>query len=303
MAKRKRWESAYLNNQAYMYYKNELTNLSLNCFEWSLPLSCDPRFLEVTIQGDGQALFFYDDFAESFLTLPVNLTGKWNIYNIPVLRKAWANNGYHKTLTPENSVVVFNNYLKQSTIPIINYFAKKLAEIDRAIDVNVSGQRTPILISATEEQRLSLKNLYMQYDGNEPFIFGDKSLDINDIKAINTQTPYVSDKLTILKHNIYNQFLTYIGIENSNEDKKERLVTSEVGSNYGSVEAHRTIGLTMRQMACKEINEKFYDLLDDPVEVNFRSKIPTMLNGAYLTDQGGGGNPNEQIYDASEMDN
>ena len=43
------------------------------------------------------------------------------------------------------------------------------------MDVNIQAQKTPILILAEESQRLTMQNAYMQYDGNEPFIFGNKS--------------------------------------------------------------------------------------------------------------------------------
>ena len=69
----------------------------------------------------------------------------------------------------------------------------------------------------------------MQYDGNEPFIFGDKDMEFDGIKCLKTDAPYVADNLQVLKHQIWNEALTFCGIENSNQDKKERLVADEVG--------------------------------------------------------------------------
>ena len=114
----------------------------------------------------------------------------------------------------------------------------------------------------------------MQYDGNEPFIFGDKNLDIEGIKSLDIGSPFVADKLQILKHQIWNEALTFLGIENSNQDKKERLVSDEVGSNYGNVEAQRNVMLNARRQAVKKINSMF----GTDINVKFRSNLATMVN-------------------------
>lgn len=49
-------------------------------------------------------------------------------------------------------------------------FAKRLYNLDRAIDVNANAQKTPVVIKCTQEERLTLMNLYKQWEGNEPMI-------------------------------------------------------------------------------------------------------------------------------------
>ena len=46
---------------------------------------------------------------------------------------------------------------------------------------------------------------------------------------------YVADMIEDLKHRLLDDFLTDIGIENANTDKRERLITNEVASNYQEV--------------------------------------------------------------------
>ena len=53
-------------------------------------------------------------------------------------------------------------------------FAQKLYNVSRAIDVNINAQKTPLMIVCDEKQKLTMKNVYMQYEGNEPFIFANK---------------------------------------------------------------------------------------------------------------------------------
>ena len=97
----------------------------------------------------------------------------------------------------------------------------------------------------------------MQYDGNEPFIFGDKNLDMNGISVLKTDAPFVADKLMQLKFQIWNEALTYLGISNVNMHKKERLLNDEVTRNMGSTVASRYARLNARKEACKKINAMF----------------------------------------------
>lgn len=271
---KRRWQSAELNNKTYIDYYNRLMELALNVFEWeNLPPSVDERFLELTLYEMGYCLYFDDEIIGN-LVLTCTIGGQLDVYRIPVLRRAYAVNGYNKMCSTKDSVLIFNNYLHTPTQLTIELFARRLYEIERAIDVNVKAQKTPTLILSSEQQRLTMQNLYMQYDGNEPFIFGDKNMDIEGIKSLKTDAPFVADKLENLKHQIWNEALTFCGIENSNQDKKERLVSDEVGSNYGNIEAQRNVMLNARKQAVKKINAMFGTNID----VHFRSNLATMVN-------------------------
>lgn len=273
-SKRENWESALLNNRTYLQYYNRLLELAINMYEWkNLPETVDERFLELTLFSDGMAVFFRDDILGD-LCLQCMIGGNLDVYRIPIERTAYATNGYQMRLNNTNSVIIFNNYTHTNSMLDIEMFARRLYEIDRTIDVNVKAQKTPVLIRATENQRLTLKNLYMQYDGNEPFIFGDKNLDMDGIKALKTDAPYVADKLNILKRQIWNEALTYLGIENSNTEKKERLVSDEVTTNLGGVEAQRFCRLNARRQAAKQINKMF----GLNIQVDFRQDKQTTDN-------------------------
>lgn len=251
------WESAYMNNRTYLQYYNRLTELAISMFEWqNLPKTVDQRFLEMCLFGDGMCVFFKDEVL-GYLSLQCMIGGKLNVYRIPMERKAFANNGYQRELNETNSVIIFNNYLHTNSLLDVEMFSKRLYNLDRAIDVNANAQKTPVLIQCDESQRLVMKNLYKQYDGNEPFIFGSKGLDASGLKVLQTGAPYVADKLYELKTQIWNEALTYLGISNINVVKKERMITDEVTRNQGGTVASRYSRLESRRQACKQINEMF----------------------------------------------
>lgn len=271
------WESSYMNNRTYMQYYNRLTELSISMFDWkNLPDTIDPRFLELTLFSDGMSVFFRDETLGD-LALQCMISGQLDVYRIPINRVAYATNGYRRNLDNTNSVIIFNNMLHTNSMLDVEMFSRRLYNLDRAIDVNANAQKTPVLIQCEENQRLTMKNLYEQYDGNQPFIFGDKALNTNALKVLKTDAPYVADRLYELKTQIWNEALTYLGISNTNIMKKERMITDEVQRNQGGVIASRYSRLDSRKQACKKINEMFglnidveyredYQLYDDLVD-------------------------------------
>lgn len=260
-------DSALMNNATYMQYLNRLTELSISTFEWkNLPDTVDPRYLELHLFESGCMVFFEDEVIGP-LCLDCIANGPLDVYGYPVRRRAFSGyNNYNKELDISNSVIIWNNFLHTNSILDVKMFARRLYMLDRIIDVNANAQRTPVLVQGTEKQRLTLLNLYKQYVGNEPFIFGDKNLDLNSLKVLNTQAPYIADKLTELKSQVWNEALTYLGISNVNIQKKERLITDEVARTQGGTIASRYSRLESRRQAAEKIN----DMFDLNISVDFR---------------------------------
>jgi hypothetical protein len=260
-------ESAATNTLTYMQYLRRLMELSMSMFEWkNLPSTVDPRYIELRLFETGSVVFFKDDVLGE-LCLDCIQQGNFDVYGNPVTRRAYScYNNYQKVLSNKDSVIIWNNYLRTNSVTDIELYAKRLWDLDRSVVVNAKAQKTPILIQCNEKQKLSMKNLYMQYDGNIPAIFADNNIDINGIKVISTQAPYVADKLYQLKNQIWNEALTYLGISNLNINKQERLITDEVSSSQGSTISSRYSRLECRKQAVEKINEMFG--LD--IEVDYR---------------------------------
>lgn len=260
-------DSAFNNNFSWRTYFTRLMELAISTFEWeNLPDTCDERFMELSLFNNGSAVFFKDEVL-GYLTLKVLNNGMLNVYNVPTNRRAFAVNGYQKQLNDKNSVIIWNNRLREPSWPLVQYYAKRLWEYDRIIDVNIRAQKTPVLIQGTENQRLTLINLYKEYDGNAPVILADKTLDIgNVIKSVKTDAPLVADKIYTLKTQLWNEALTALGISNVSFQKKERLISDEVTRSMGGTIASRWSRLEARQKAADEINKMF----GLNIEVSFR---------------------------------
>lgn len=253
------WESANDNEWSAIYYMNRLTELAMAMFEWkNLPDEIDWRFLEYILFYNGQILFFKEPNMDEYVVTKCALSGKMNFYRTPNDRRAYADNGFQANLTEKNSVVIYNNMLRLPTYPAMSFYARKLWEVDRIIDINIKAQKTPVLILANEDDRLTMKNVYMQYDGNQPFIFGSKNMGLQDnVQVLKTDAPYLADKLMEHKNQIWNEAMTYLGISNVSYQKKERLISDEVTRSMGGTIASRQSRLEMRKEACEQINKMF----------------------------------------------
>lgn len=261
------WQSALRNNLSWRQYYNRLVELSVSMFEWkNLPETIDPRFLELALFSEGHAVFFEDEVL-GYLALRCTIGGTFDVYRIPRNRRAIASNGYNKDLDESNSVLIFNNYLHTNSMLDVQIFSKRLYNLDRTIDVNVNAQKTPILITCDEKERLSMLNMYKEYDGNAPLIKGDKSLNPKGMTVLTTGAPYVADRLYTLKTQIWNEALTYLGIPNVSAVKKERLISDEVQRSQGGTVASRYSRLEMRKEACRKINKMF----NLNIDVDYRS--------------------------------
>lgn len=304
--------SAITNNYTYEFYLERLMELSISMFDWqNLPDSIDARFLETILFQNGSIVFFKDDDLENpwnsdrlglaeeriengtYLALPVAMNGRWNVYNIPTNRRAYASNGYNRDLTQDNSVIIYNNMIRTNSVLTCKLYAQRLWNLDRVIDVNANAQKTPVLIVCDENQRLTALQVYQKWDGNEPVIFGDKNLDIKMLNVLRTDAPYVGDKIYQLKTEIWNEALTYLGISNINYQKKERMISDEVIRNQGGTIASRYSRLEARREAVEQINNMFG--LD--IEVDYREDYREMDDEVVFPGDTGGNGTNITAID------
>ena len=162
-------------------------------------------------------------------------------------------------------VVIWNEALESVGIePTLNY-----EELSKCMGLRIEQIFDRVIPQATEKQRLTMLNLYQKYEGNEPFIFGDVNLDLNNLKVLKTDAPYIADKIYTLKTEIWNEALTHLGISNVNIQKKERLVRDEVQRNQGGTIASRFSRLSCRQAAADQINKMF----GTNIEVDIREDV------------------------------
>ena len=290
------------NFNSYIKYRDQLTALGMSMFDWDFSsigkderTLLSVRYIEKTEFYKGATIFFYDDALGAYLCTPVILGGKWEVNDEPNHRVAYTKSGYRKELNENNSVIIYNNFLRKPSCYDVNWEANRLADLEQSIDVNCKAQKTPVLILCSENERLSLEQLYNQYDGNYPFIFGEKDLNVRDVKALSTGAPFVADKMYQIKMQIWNEALTHLGISNVSYQKKERLVSDEVIRNMGGTVASRYDRLVPRREAAEKIN----DMFGLKISVDFRDDYRQTDDENMIGDETSGneGEPNPMVED------
>ena len=261
--------SMLINDKTYIDYLDRLKLIAISLFTWKgldeIAGYGASRFMELNLFEFGKSCFLKDSEI-GFKVLRAMPDDKYNIYYLPSRVHA-TSLGYNKDFDFDELVYVMNNELELPTLNTISLMAYRLYETERTIDVNLTAQKTPILIEGDTKTILTLKNVYMQYSGNTPFIFGNKQFDIsNKLNVLKTDAPYLIDKLELHKHEIWNDCMTYLGINNANTDKKERLITDEVESNNDLINFYLNCFYKTRKQACDMINKKYG--LDIKIELN-----------------------------------
>lgn len=280
-------DAEFKNVEAEGDYFERLKKVSISMFDWvNLPESMDERFLELCLFYYGQAALLKDE-KYGFINTKAASNGYMNIYGLPTAincysfeyhadRRTYQDGGINSGAAnpDEQAILVMNTAERISTASTISLYARRLAEADRSAEVNIRLQKFPIVMNVDEKQRLAALNMFRQYDGNEPLLFGDKNQMLSEsLKAVQTGIPYVADKIMAYKKEIWNEYLTFLGINNLEVSKKERLVTSEATTNNEVINLNLMSFLVPRQKAAKQFNELFGLTGDKEVSVRVRSDL------------------------------
>lgn len=288
----------YFTSVTYSTWFNRLYNIAISRFEWlNLPDTCNEKFIEQVLFFNGFMVGYKDTALNSFLIMPCTNNSVLDIFGYPAKVNAYGYNGYMaQNLTPytitlgqeptrADAALLYANYSRCPDLPAVLYFARKLTKIDRTIDVNINVQKTPYIISCGENQRLTVANMFKQVDNFEPAIISTKFYGLNGEKPINVmdlKAPFVADKMQTLKRQVYQEALTYLGIEANTSEKAERQVTEELTANMGETESMRQSPLASRKQFCKEFNK----IYGTNIDVKFRSdlQLSQIMENGGLTD-------------------
>ena len=149
-------ESNVKNNLVVQSWLNRIIELALCVFEYhNVPETIDIRYLEKTLITKGCAAWFRDDVTGALLALQGVTQGQFDVYGNPRIRQAVGYNGYTRTVSDSDSVLMWNNYQRVPSYPVLLNYARQIADIERIIEVNVSGQKTPKIIQCSKDQFLS----------------------------------------------------------------------------------------------------------------------------------------------------
>lgn len=259
------------NNLLERMYLRLFGELATNRFHWEgLPEGIDPRFVELTLYMRGLSVFFKSgalknptrpDKYNAFMALRGSGAGALDMYDNYMTYIVYGNSMISGTLDQDDCVPIWGNTLRVPDYDVVTTYAHRLTTFDRSIDNTVILLRTPYVIAVDQSQRLSVINMMRQVEEGQPFIVGTPQAmqTIQEQMAVwpTGVTGQTLHDLQIGKTRVWNEAMTFLGINNANQEKKERVVTDEVAANNSQVEGFRNSALAARQLAVERINEKY----------------------------------------------
>lgn len=224
-------DNLVINDMTYIDYLDRFKKVALSMFEWvNLPDSMNAMWLEKCLYYNGMAALLKDK-EYGFINTNCCSNGQINIYGLPTSLNCYSfeyqssrklytglkptlSDKQQKYMENNEAILVMNNWERIPTCGSMELFAYRLYEAERTADTNIKAQKTPIMIIVNEKQRLLMENLYNQFNGNQPFIFGDKDqLGENILRSVNTNAPFIADKIMDYKKEIWNEALTFLRCE------------------------------------------------------------------------------------------
>lgn len=245
-------------------YARVLSEMCMNRYKWTgLPEEIDARYLEMTLFSQGLSVFYWDDEYSRYFAMRGAGLGTPNMYSNPTEFIVYGNASFNKTVSGEECVPIWNNYLRTGDTDIVSVYARRLAEIDTTVEIDLMHMRVPVLLTADTNERKSVLDAYKQLAEGRPMI-----AEVNSAAGLGTLQDKIGSISTGIdkdylphamdaKVKTWNEALTLLGIMNVNSAKKERMVVEEASGSSGQVLAMRAVNLQSREWAAEWINAKY----------------------------------------------
>ena len=270
-------------------YMRVLTEMCVNRFKWfGLPEGVNARFLETTLFRSAVAMFYWDVRYSQYFALRASGAGPVNMYDdygafrvygnasfqgltVPVARRP-----FNAELGKSEGVPIYANTLRMPDTDIVYTYARRLAKLDKTIEIESMNARRSKVIVAEENMRLTAANINNEIERGAPVLWVNQAgRDLIGQMANVDLSPHPDslEKIQLARTRVWNECMGLLGLNHANQDKKERLVSAEVSANDEQVENMRYVNLMERKRAAYEIN-KIFGL---NIDVKYNVDLPTIL--------------------------
>lgn len=252
-------------------YLRILTELSANRFKWpGMPEEVPIRFVEMNLFRSAFQLFFHDGRLDKYVVTRAARSGEIDMYDDPTSWNTAARNYPNVRVSatkalpiPETTVAIgqgvpiWANYLRVPDMDIVATYSYRLAILDRTIEINSENARQNKIIPTTRRQQLTHSNIAREVaNGNNTIQIAGTMSDLEFMKVLDLAIDgQLLDSLQVLRAKTWSECMGLLGIDNANQEKKERLVRAEVGANDDQASLMRYVNLNARREACRKINE------------------------------------------------
>lgn len=237
-----------------------LYRYAVNRIKWSgLPPRVSPVLLEqLMIEGHLPCLYQPEWASEPLLHIATP-NGQLDNQRLSTHYQIRTVNNLHYKIVRRREIALLDpRYLRLNVPSTIVYYADLFEEFDKALKSNLRVQKTPVIVFAKRSQRMTAQNVAQAYENGEPMIFTYEDANLGEaLQAVNFNVDYVGRDILVDRRAAWNDVMTWLGIDNVNQDKRERLVTDEVAGNSEQIEMSRFVELNPRRAFAQDVFEKF----------------------------------------------
>lgn len=270
-------------------YINKFYPTVINTFKWrNLPPGVESRNIEKYLCLCGACLFTPGKTKGSFYALPAAVQGELNVYFEPQKFQLYGYEFFKRVTNGDDAVIIRNNYTYTPSFPIIQFYAKTIAEIDESIKHEIMMERSQYLMSVPDEEcSLSIKNIIAKKMAGEPAVYVDPSI-IDNIKIMPFPQTNNIEILTNVRRLYLSEFYEMWNVPYISFEKNERLNTDETNL-IGNTERNSYLDsmIESRELARKQINTLFD--LDIYFDIDYKEKKDGELYGDTEGSAGGDG--------------
>lgn len=203
----------------------------------------------------------------------------WNIWDKPDELELTTRRNAPKTLIPTRTMVSGKDCVIAKIRPdgkplqnIAKYYAKRISDVDKAIECNLLAVRTPWVLLATPDN-ISRVNEYLRRFLSDEIALSINPEDVSSLQVLQTSANYIIDKLQIEKTQILHEALDELGFDNCAETG-DRAIVAEVSIN--SANTHNIND--MYNQCMEELEKNVKDVLGLSIHFEPRAKEINLLS-------------------------
>lgn len=248
-----------------MFYRDRLRTIVRGLIKVECPDDWDVDYLKETLINYGYVMVSdspvgVNPFFCSFTGYNYTMRPTGAIVSVPTILE------FTKTFGEDAELVYFerrNGNRFTNYTQIINVYAEKLASVDGAIDSNLINTRFGSIVEAENKaQAETIKDAFARISLGEPLVVVKEGVLTTGARGINAffnnvSNTFIVDRLQDAKRSIMNEFLTTIGINNANTDKRERLNSDEVNANNEELHYNIEEFNSNLKRCCDKVNGMF----------------------------------------------
>lgn len=246
------------NSTSFWFYVRSLFRKTMSIYKLSgFPEEWDLDYFMSVLFSQG--FIAITDTAMGVLPLRCGISGI-NVFNHPttiIIANPVLGN-LQRTIDSDACLVKIS-YDYRGLMDIVYRYATMLSECDNSISVNLMNSKVAFIgLVESKAQANSMKLMYDKISSGEPAVFV-KGTQINGDQILynHVKENFVASDIQILKRKIMSEFLTEIGVNNANTDKRERLTDNEVEANDSEIQLNAGYWLEQIREGLNKANKMF----------------------------------------------